>query len=57
MLLGVKTPLGWLLLSGIGLATVWGRRARLDYWLPVALALGVLVPAMTSRAGRCATAA
>jgi 4-amino-4-deoxy-L-arabinose transferase-like glycosyltransferase len=48
VLLAVKTPLAWLLLAGFGLAVSWSRRARLAYWLPVAFALGVLLPAMTS---------
>lgn len=48
LLLLVKTPLAWLLLTGFGLVVSWGRRAQLAYWLPVAFALGVLLPAMTS---------
>ncbi len=48
VLLAVKTPLAWLLLAGFGLGVVWGRRMQLAYWLPVAFALGVLLPAMTS---------
>ena len=48
LLLAVKTPLAWLVLAGFGLAVSWGRRAKLAYWLPVAFAMGVLFPAMTS---------
>jgi hypothetical protein len=48
VLLALKTPLGLLALAGFGLAVSWGRRARLAYWLPVAFAAGVLLPAMTS---------
>ena len=48
VLLAVKTPLAWLLLAGFGLVVSWGRRMQLAYWLPVAFALGVLLPAMTS---------
>ena len=48
VLLAVKTPLAWLALAGFGLAVSWGRRVQLAYWLPVAFALGVLLPAMTS---------
>jgi hypothetical protein len=48
VLLAVKTPLGWLALAGIGLAVAWGRRGKLAYWLPLAFALGILVPAMFS---------
>ena len=48
VLLAVKTPLAWLALAVFGLAVSWGRRAKLAYWLPVAFALGVLLPAMSS---------
>jgi 4-amino-4-deoxy-L-arabinose transferase-like glycosyltransferase len=48
VLFAVKTPLAWMVLAGIGLGVAWGRRAKLAYWLPVAFALGVLLPAMFS---------
>jgi 4-amino-4-deoxy-L-arabinose transferase-like glycosyltransferase len=48
VLLAVKTPLAWLALAGFGLAVAWGRRVQVAYWMPVAFALGILVPAMTS---------
>ncbi|MGD0775406.1 MAG: glycosyltransferase family 39 protein [Candidatus Solibacter sp.] len=48
VLLAVKTPLGWLVAVGLGLAAWWGKRARLAYWMPVAFAAGILLPGMTS---------
>src|ERR1035438_736083 len=44
----VKTPLGWLVAVGLGLATWWGKRGQLAYWMPVAFAAGILLPGMTS---------
>jgi hypothetical protein len=44
----LKTPLGWLALAVVGLAVTWGRRAQLAYWLPLAFAFGILIPAMFS---------
>src|SRR5205814_4458747 len=53
-----KVPLGWLGLTAIGIAVCCTRRTQLRrtqlrrtqlvYWLPVAFALGILIPAMTS---------
>src|SRR5205085_12516900 len=48
VVLAFKTPLGWLALVGIGIAVCCAKRARLVYWLPIAFALGILIPAMTS---------
>jgi hypothetical protein len=48
VLLAVKTPLAWLAAVGLGLAVCWARRAQLAYWMPVAFAAGILLPAMTS---------
>ena len=45
--LAVKTPIALLLLLFIGLWTCWKNRARLPWLLPAALAIGVLVPAMS----------
>jgi hypothetical protein len=45
----LKTPLAWLLLLGFGLVLFLRRRGELAWWMPVAYALGVLVPSMTSR--------
>jgi len=43
-----KTPLGWLALAAIGAGVCCIRRRQLVYWLPLAFALGILLPAMTS---------
>jgi hypothetical protein len=45
--LAVKTPIAMLLLLAFGLAVCWRQRTNLSYWLPVAFALGVLLPAMS----------
>ena len=44
--LGVKTPLAFLLLMGLGLHLVWRHRRETVYLLPVAFSLGILLPAM-----------
>lgn len=49
VVLGVKTPIGFLALLGIGTLLCWGRRGKLAYWLPLALSLGILIPAITSK--------
>ena len=49
VVLAVKTPLGFLLLLGIGTALCWARRAKLVYWLPLAFSMGILIPSMTSK--------
>jgi hypothetical protein len=49
IVLAVKTPLAFLLLLGLGAYLCWQRRAKLVYILPLALSLGILLPAMTSR--------
>jgi 4-amino-4-deoxy-L-arabinose transferase-like glycosyltransferase len=49
VVLGVKTPIGFLLLLGIGTGLCWGKRGQLVYWLPLAFSLGILIPAMTSK--------
>jgi 4-amino-4-deoxy-L-arabinose transferase-like glycosyltransferase len=48
VVLAVKTPLAWLAAVGFGLAVWWSKRAQLAYWMPLAFALGILMPAMTS---------
>jgi len=49
VVLAVKTPIAFLLLSACGLAFWWRNRGVTKLWMPIALALGVLVPAMTGR--------
>ena len=49
VVLGVKTPLGFLLLLGIGTAVCWRKRAKLAYWIPMAFSMGILLPAMASK--------
>ena len=49
VVLGVKTPIGFLLLLGTGTWLCWAKRAKLVYWLPLAFSLGILIPAMTSK--------
>jgi 4-amino-4-deoxy-L-arabinose transferase-like glycosyltransferase len=44
--LAVKTPIASLLLLGLGLSVCWKNRATLTYTLPLALSLGILLPAM-----------
>jgi 4-amino-4-deoxy-L-arabinose transferase-like glycosyltransferase len=48
VLLLVKTPIGWLLLTCFGVGAMLAHRARLAYWMPAAFVLGVLLPGMTS---------
>jgi hypothetical protein len=45
----LKTPLAWLLLVVAGLLFCFRRRMQLAYWMPLAYALGSLIPSMTSR--------
>jgi hypothetical protein len=45
----LKTPLAWLLLVMAGLLFRLRRNMQLAWWMPVAYALGVLLPSMTSR--------
>jgi hypothetical protein len=44
--LAVKTPLAFLVLVFLGLALCWKNRRKMAYLLPVAFALGVLLPSM-----------
>jgi len=44
--LAVKTPLALLLLFFFGCALCWKNRARIEWLLPLAFALGILLPAM-----------
>jgi hypothetical protein len=44
--LAVKTPLAFLVLLLIGFALCWKQRRNLSWLLPVAFALGILVPSM-----------
>jgi hypothetical protein len=46
--LAVKTPLAFLLLLGGGAWLGWTKRRMAAHWLPWALCLGILAPAMTS---------
>ncbi|MCX6628687.1 MAG: phospholipid carrier-dependent glycosyltransferase [Candidatus Solibacter sp.] len=46
--LAVKTPIALLLLLALGVWLCVNRRARPGAWLPVAFALGILLPAMSS---------
>ena len=48
VILSLKTPIGFLLLTVLGLYLVFRWRHELRRWLPLALVLGVLLPAMTS---------
>jgi len=48
IVLAVKTPIAFLLLVAGGTFAAWRHRTNLAYQLPVAFALGVLIPAMTS---------
>jgi hypothetical protein len=47
--IAVKTPLGLLLLWFFGLWLCWKNRRRVAYLVPVAFALGILLPAMQGR--------
>jgi hypothetical protein len=44
--IAVKTPLAFLVLLLIGLGLCWKNRTRLPYLLPIAFALGILLPSM-----------
>lgn len=46
--LAVKTPIAYLLLLVYGVGVCWARRVRVVYLLPLAFALGILLPSMTS---------
>jgi 4-amino-4-deoxy-L-arabinose transferase-like glycosyltransferase len=46
--LSVKTPIALLVLSGIGFWIAWTRRTRIEYLLPIAFSLGILITGMTS---------
>ena len=46
VVLAVKTPLGFLLLAGVGVWVCWRNRTKVRYWLPAAFSAGVLLPAM-----------
>jgi 4-amino-4-deoxy-L-arabinose transferase-like glycosyltransferase len=48
VVLAVKTPIAYLLLLVYGVSVSWARRARVVYLLPLAFALGILLPSMTS---------
>jgi hypothetical protein len=48
VLLAIKTPLAWLALAVFGIGVALVRRRKVAYWMPIAFALGVLVPSMTS---------
>jgi hypothetical protein len=48
VLLLLKTPLAWLILVIGGLILCFKRYTQLAYWMPVAFALGSLIPGMTS---------
>jgi len=47
VVLAVKTPIAFLILLAIGFGLACRNRASLSYGLPLALALGILFPAMT----------
>jgi len=49
VVLSVKTPIGFLLLCGIGILACVRERARLVYWLPLAFSMAILIPGMTSK--------
>jgi hypothetical protein len=48
VVLAVKTPLAFLILAGIGVRLAWRQRSRLEYLLPIAFSLAILIPGMTS---------
>ena len=48
VLLLIKTPIAWLILTVIGLIVSFRHRAQLAYWMPIAFAAGVLIPSITS---------
>jgi hypothetical protein len=47
--LAVKTPIPFLILSTIGVIVAVNRAHRIEYLLPLALVLGILLPAMQGR--------
>ena len=48
VVLAVKTPIAFLLLCAFGVYLAWRNRVKLEYLLPLAFAIGILIPAMTS---------
>jgi hypothetical protein len=46
VVLAVKTPIAFLLLTAFGVYCAWRYRANLAYLLPLAFAIGILVPSM-----------
>ena len=46
VVLGVKTPIAFLLLLAGGAWLCWSRRRETVHWLPWAFSLGILIPAM-----------
>jgi 4-amino-4-deoxy-L-arabinose transferase-like glycosyltransferase len=46
VVLAVKTPIGFLVLAGLGAWVCWRHRTRLRYLLPATFCLGILLPAM-----------
>jgi hypothetical protein len=44
--LAVKTPIGLLVLAAFGVWLAWKHRVRVEWLLPIAFALGILLPAM-----------
>jgi hypothetical protein len=49
VVLGVKTPIAFLILLGIGVWLAWSNRTRVSYLLPAAFVLSTLLPAMMGR--------
>ena len=48
VVLAVKTPIAFLLLTGVGAWVCFAKRKQTVYWLPPAFSLGILLPSMTS---------
>jgi 4-amino-4-deoxy-L-arabinose transferase-like glycosyltransferase len=46
VVLTVKTPIAFLLLTGFGGWVCWRNRTQRRYWLPVVFSMGILLPAM-----------
>ena len=46
--LGVKTPLAFLALLAVGIGVCWRHRRHVAYLMPLAFALGILLPAMSA---------